>query len=614
MKKTGKRNKSTIEKAVYACIVIASDGFEVCIADKNNKHIKSILNEFVTADKKELDKKIFGWLYKYQVKAGVKIIAISIVTEEDDGWQKLSSDLWLKQDIVPYVVCIPKGTFKQKARRVVVEMMRKFNDNHIVDIQFDPYRRVYVDRLARIEDIKKHTSKEHWKLLLHLIKNYQEKDGRILFFSSTPRGGGVALMRHALIRLYRQFDVDAHWYVLSSKKAAFNITKKKFHNILHGVADEKTILTQKDIKVYNNWIAKNAERFSKVIKEASVIVIDDPQPSGLIPYIKKYNPGTKIIYRSHIQIRSDLIKKKGSPQEKTWKFLWNNIRHADLFVSHPIKKFVPHNVPKKKIVYMPATTDKLDGINKTLTKRQKNYYFALFDKYLTENDQTPLDHTRPYIIQIARFDPSKGIPDVIEAYGKLRDRLKLEHKKIKETPQLVIVGHGAIDDPDGLPVYRETLKLLAEDRYKNIASDIKAICFSDNDQILNALLSESLLALQLSYREGFEVKVSEALYKGKPVIAYKTGGIPLQIQNNITGILVPRGNISQVAEHMHTLLTNKKLYAAMSKNAKEMTKQEVFTVANAINWLFLATELLQNGGLQGNMQTLKAMLEKRYKM
>lgn len=35
---------------------------------------------------------------------------------------------------------------------------------------------------------------------------------RIAFFSSTPQGGGVALMRHALVRFARQIGVDVSWY------------------------------------------------------------------------------------------------------------------------------------------------------------------------------------------------------------------------------------------------------------------------------------------------------------------------------------------------------------------------------------------------------------------
>ena len=54
---------------------------------------------------------------------------------------------------------------------------------------------------------------------------------------------------------------------------------------------------------------------------------------GLIPLIKKIRPGLPIVYRSHIEIRSDLVHNPGSPQEEVWKYLWNNIQHADVFIS-----------------------------------------------------------------------------------------------------------------------------------------------------------------------------------------------------------------------------------------------------------------------------------------
>ena len=54
---------------------------------------------------------------------------------------------------------------------------------------------------------------------------------------------------------------------------------------------------------------------------------------GLIPLIKKVRPELPIIYRSHIEIRSDLVHIAGSPQEEVWKYLWNNIQLADLFIS-----------------------------------------------------------------------------------------------------------------------------------------------------------------------------------------------------------------------------------------------------------------------------------------
>ena len=78
---------------------------------------------------------------------------------------------------------------------------------------------------------------------------------------------------------------------------------------------------------------------------------------GLIPLIKKVRPDLPIIYRSHIEIRSDLVHIKGSPQEEVWQYLWNNIQHADLFISHPVNKFVPSDVPPEKLTLLGAATD-----------------------------------------------------------------------------------------------------------------------------------------------------------------------------------------------------------------------------------------------------------------
>ena len=85
--------------------------------------------------------------------------------------------------------------------------------------------------------------------------------------------------------------------------------------------------------------------------------IDDPQMPGLIPMIKKARPGLPIVYRSHIEIRSDLTSIKGSPQEEVWEYLWKNIQLADLFISHPVSKFVPKDVPMEKVCLLGAATD-----------------------------------------------------------------------------------------------------------------------------------------------------------------------------------------------------------------------------------------------------------------
>ena len=101
-------------------------------------------------------------------------------------------------------------------------------------------------------------------------------------------------------------------------------------------------------------------------------------------------------------------------------------------------------------------------------------------------------------------------------------------------PKLLICGHGSVDDPDGGHIYDEIIEYL-ETKVPHIRHLICAMRVRPSDQVLNAILSKATIALQLSTSEGFEVKVSEAIHKGKPVIATRAGGIPLQVTHGKNG-------------------------------------------------------------------------------
>lgn len=90
---------------------------------------------------------------------------------------------------------------------------------------------------------------------------------------------------------------------------------------------------------------------------------------------------------------------------------------------------------------------------------------------------------REYIIQIARFDPSKGIPNVIDSYAKFREQLKAKGKAgDDETPQLLICGHGAVDDPDASIIYDQVIKLINSADYRHLLKDIVVMRLPPCDQ------------------------------------------------------------------------------------------------------------------------------------
>jgi alpha,alpha-trehalose phosphorylase (configuration-retaining) len=540
-----------------------------------------------------------------------KVIAATLsTTHSATERDRLGAHLWLSKDIVPLFTTTPFEHSKDGAMRAARAAKRAFTKEGIAKVKPTTYREVIPAWLVRLSDYKKIATPHEFTMLKHLAGTFKKRKLNMIFINATAQGGGVAIMRHTMIRLYRLLGLDIHWYVLQPNAAVFEITKRKFHNILQGVAATGIEWTKKDHALYNLWIQENLGILEKPILGADVIVIDDPQPSGLIPHIKKLNPNAKILYRSHIQLESSLINKKGTPSYEVWKFLWENIKSADVFISHPIKQFVPATVEQKKLVYMPPTTDQLDGLNKPLKSHQLNYYLTMFNNELNQIGQTPLDTKRDYLIQIARFDPSKGIPDLLRAYAMLRHRLEKEGKQ-HLAPQLVITGHGSIDDPEGMPIFNATLREIHEGECAPYANDIKVARLPHSDQLLNALLRKSKIALQLSIKEGFEFKVTESLAKGKPVIAYRTGGIPLQIEDGKTGYLVDRFDVAGVAKHLYTLLTNDAQYNTMSANAVETLNSEYFTISNAINWLYLALTTSQSKDFEGNGAHVSHLRESR---
>jgi len=300
--------------------------------------------------------------------------------------------------------------------------------------------------LTTLDEYKVTVGERTRNALKKYVREVRDRKVKIAFFNSTAQGGGVALMRHALIRYLRLEDIDISWYVPNPRPEIFRITKTN-HNILQGVSAPGERLSQDQAEHLTQWITENADRYwlpeggplaSRAKGGADVIFIDDPQMPGLIPLAKKADPGRQVLYRSHIQIRADLVAEEGSAAQGVWNFIWNDIQQADLFIAHPVKTFVPRNVPDDMVGYMPATTDWLDGLNKDLDPWSWGYHMHNYNVE-AESRRMPkiLYPQRDYIIQVARFDPSKGIDDLVRSYARLR-RQYMKDEPVEKTPQLVM--------------------------------------------------------------------------------------------------------------------------------------------------------------------------------
>ncbi|KAJ5487089.1 hypothetical protein N7530_001389 [Penicillium desertorum] len=585
---------------------------------------------------------VISELQKYSENHLEKIVGISMPGHVAKHCPRLCPRLWAELDIIPLVLSNvtlidrvsveqptedgvsktagwDEKTIDEQAESMARKGVRLFGPENTPLLQVGYLGLVEVDtayhvRLADLSDFQKTVSDRTWSAAQHYATDLKERNVKIAFFSATPQGGGVALMRHALLRFSHCLGTDIKWYVPKPRPGVFRVTKTN-HNILQGVARPGERLTPENKKLLQEWIEENARRYwtrpggpllAPSEGGADVVVVDDPQMPGLIPIAKKLAPNRPVIFRSHIQIRSDLVAIPDSPQAEAWEYIWGNIKHADCFISHPVSAFVPRNVPPEIVGYMPAATDWLDGLNKSVRDWDIAHYGRIFNSGCRNADMPTIQWPEDsYIVQIARFDPSKGIEDVLVSYEKFHNKLLAEAPNMVP-PKLLICGHGSVDDPDGGYIYDEMIEYL-DTKVPHIRHLICAMRVRPCDQVLNAILSKATVALQLSKSEGFEVKVSEAIHKGKPVIATRAGGIPLQVAHGKNGFLVDVGDTDAVAERLFELWTDHDLYARMSEYGIHNVSDEVSTVGNALDWLYLAAKLSRGEPVRPNERWIDDM-------
>jgi alpha,alpha-trehalose phosphorylase (configuration-retaining) len=128
--------------------------------------------------------------------------------------------------------------------------------------------------------------------------------------------------------------------------------------------------------------------------------------------------------------------------------------------------------------------DRLDGLNKDLEPWDSQYFMGEFRSLCVKERMHELKWpARDYVVQVARFDPSKGIPNVIDSYVRFRGLLnKNGDRREEDTPQLLICGHGAVDDPDASIIYDEVMKQLTQEPYVQYAKDIVVMRIPPSDQ------------------------------------------------------------------------------------------------------------------------------------
>jgi trehalose synthase len=377
---------------------------------------------------------------------------------------------------------------------------------------------------------------------------------RVLHINATAYGGGVAEVLATHVPLLRSVGIDAEWHVIRASDEFFGITKE-VHNALQGAEVDWSSRKQ---RIYLEHILDNATRLEG---EWDFIVTHDPQPLALRSFVRESPLGSsdaKWIWRCHIDLTD--------ANRGVWEFFRPYVEMHDASI-WTLKEFAPDSLSMDRVVEAWPSIDPLSVKNLDLPMP--------FAEELCR--QYGVDMRRPIVCQVSRYDPWKDPVGVIQAFRVVREKVT--------DAQLLLAGSMATDDPEGFRVWERVQEERAGDPDIHTLSNLHQV---GNVQI-NAFQRCADVAVQKSVREGFDLTVSEALWKNRPVVGGRAGGIVIQIRDGFDGYLV--GSVEECAARIIDVLADPVGADAMGAQGQEHVRANFLATRELEDWLRLLTDL-----------------------
>jgi len=377
---------------------------------------------------------------------------------------------------------------------------------------------------------------------------------RVLHVNATAYGGGVAELLAAHVALLRDVGIEAEWQVMHGSDEFFAVTKQ-VHNALQGADVEWTSAME------HTYLERVLDNALQLEGEWDYVVMHDPQPAAMLEYARNQgvaHESTKWIWRCHIDLTD--------ASAKVWKFFQPFVEQYDASV-WTMPEFVPASMPRDRVVFAPPCIDPLSVKNLELPR-------PFVEEITRQYGVRPRD---PLLVQVSRFDPWKDPIGVIEAFRIVRDEFP--------TAQLVLAGSMATDDPEGFHYWELTDAARAGDPDIHLLSNIQQVGAVQ----INAFQRAADVVIQKSLREGFGLTVSEGLWKGRPVVGGRCGGITMQIVDGKYGYLVD--SIEEAAKRTADLLRNPTEAEDMGEAGRDHVRRNFLSTRELEDWLKLFGDL-----------------------
>ena len=371
----------------------------------------------------------------------------------------------------------------------------------------------------------------------------------IVHLNATYQGGGVAEILYSLALLMNDVGINTDWRILHGSQEFFEVTKS-FHNALQGA---KLNLSDRKKRVYLQ-ANENFSKFSHL--DHDCVIIHDPQPLSLIGSYRKHQPW---IWRCHIDLTD--------PHKELWDFLKGFLLKYDQIVFSS-EKYFKEDLPVDQRLMFPAINP--------LSRKNKD----IPDKTILEHiAKAGIPTDKAIIAQVSRLDPWKDPEGVIDVFKLVKEKVDC---------RLVFCYNVASDDPEGLKMYNKVRR--KANRFLKTGDILFVV--GNNETLVNSIQRFSDVIIQKSAKEGFCLAVTEALWKGTPVVASNVGGIPAQIEDGKNGFLLESKDTEGFADRIVHLLKNPKEGENLGQQGKKTIREKFLITRLLSDYLYMLNSII----------------------
>jgi trehalose synthase len=409
---------------------------------------------------------------------------------------------------------------------------------------------------------------------------------RVWHVNSTASGGGVAEMLRPLAGYQRCAGWDGGWLAVDGDDEFFAVTKR-VHNRLHGQASGND-LDREDRRVYERVLQRELEQLRTTVRPGDVVVLHDPQTLGLAPPLA--NADAEVVWVCHIGIDepNDIAEKAQSflrgylDAVRTCVFsrpsyVWSGVRDGRVAIVPPaIDPLAPKNQPLddrtvEDILRVAGVVDERPERHPTFECADGNRGRITERVEAIEDGPVPL--SAPAVVQVSRWDRLKDHAGVLRAFA--------EHVPADTGAHLLLVGprvDGVSDDPEQSAVLREIVES-RDALVPAVRERTHLVCMPSGDveashAVVNALQRHASVVVQKSVAEGFGLTVAEGMWKARPVVATRVGGIQDQIEDDRSGLLIDDpGALDRVGDAITRLLEDRALAQRIGRAARERVRE-----------------------------------------